>query len=1276
MAKRIVFVYCILGLSFDYLHGREFSSLVEDLTFQATYKIQTFANLRPQSISEIHETYHSGLLSARISQVVHEIEKGSGLIKTTSRKLIYYGEKRRLIEVQGEENDDGLDEQFYLPENGGSSSYDIKRDEDNADENIRVLAATYPLLSRLLLSGGTNELAPQLDLDSYMRRECLELAMRKLHYVCGLSRLLILIECLRDEFKLNETAERTTPHMTRNMAASLYSAKNVRLLSMGQFPVADQVSLDIQVTIPNERKCPSSATLPERFVPLSISLSFEPDIWVMINVFQFDVLGSDEHLSESNQAQSIFMLPVARGLGASLQNLLINEELSDLTDHLSSFSFRARLTGPNWYPTGARIESMFEDPLEMIVVYDSQLRVLAKQTSYPDRSKAVGDSWRLHSSQVVFDAKSGHKYHTMSRNYDSGDQLEVGEEQKWSACVTDLMSSDEVSAMESLGGSEFILHSEGSVFMGMANVRGVDCYVYEKLVDKLPIWLDLIDNNLDGEKYIILYLRASKQANSAYLHDMFRRGDRRTGQLMRVEIRLESAGGRADHFQLDVFSFEWSTHLVNDVPALLDVGRHCLASLANGRHIELDMLFQMEDQLDSKHDNELTKLRQLEDLRQHSVSMALADSYDITSSQQVDLATEWSPSNHLSVQLTVYELTDSYSEVQFVGFSRDLSSNLSPADNRFESISAEHCKWSALHTLEHFDESKVFMFCPHRFKCLLGDERWKPILKSKGQQSHQVKGLLSFEPQLSEQDALASVDVCRVSVVSRIKNSRSSSYYRQPAAVRQIDLEPTLSHLDWLNTHAVKSHLLDLRVDEQHNEQSLRMRLTRLKSKLNRRQPDYQEEPMWPIEGFGFSERQSIEPGQISLTPLSVSNIAQCHQVCLASDRCETYSTCHSLRSHKLTCILSALESRLFDANTMATLRQQVRQIGADDPLIAVNLTVKDGECPVQVQLRKSSLCHLRRRDHSDVYRYEMNSLEPIPAAKFLIYAKSSHECARFCLERNKLINELRVLISQAERSKGANVGSEVRDLRSELLLANGTNITTRPLAEFRQYGCYSFRFSQSSCQLLPLRDHLRLISSSSSLLGKWIQSGHDDDGHRSHAVLSKWLRWFESETPEDWRHQSRGFGFVEMDFYKLDFRLVFSPDKIAPGEPNTTTTIVSKRLEKTSLSECAWRCIELNGCKSFQSIGEESATLSPATCVLYNRAAVDACADHQAGDPESCWHFRLNDLGARILDEQRSQVELEDQRRADSHVMTSLFINISTLINEKNDDNRWQREE
>jgi hypothetical protein len=826
--------------------------ITKNLDFRAYYRAQTFVRALPISSSDVYESYHSALATGIIR---HTVQFEATQLSTGVTKYLYDSRGRKVVEFAGlklavDDGDELFHDDFCLFENGCTNSYASTGagDDDNGArhseryESIRLLPAGMNLDAKLLMAGADDSL-PRLNLDLFMSDECLDFFASKLHYINGVSRLLHLIECRREEFKLKPVDESLRGLGTRGIPSRQYRASKLTPLSAplvrgGAGPPIE--SLDVLVTVfdetmrQNRTARPAPTVLEPGFVPLSIVIEFEPSVSILVDVFQFESVGPDEHLSEpANGAHSIFMMPLGHpDLGrllysVSQQSYNAGDDDDDGYDNGSartgsrSFSFHATLTG-------SLLSKTFTDPIDLAVSYDAELRTLSSEMSFVDRSSLDGlNSYNRWTVRQLLDGQSSLRFHSMDSNFgyrrpvslstsvNQDDDAERG----WRSCATSHLAPNESELLLASGGELFTLN--GATYMGMALVRGIPCRVYERPLYKLPTLLGLGSED---------YAHTTVPQSDIYLASYVYTGQnqltgRRETKFVRSHIRLVGRTKEAPvrmSLVLELNSFTWAPSdlflggagggagsLASAESTL--VGRmtqDCLLVTPGVRHLDMQLWFGRqrangvvedvahgranmdESQRQQRLIQELQTNRQLRD---RAVTRMLTRALQISPVQQVDLASEIlaphdggrslsSPASSTStstaepavggrlaasergrkssdddrllyVKFSLYELWNDFVDVEFLGYALDLSMNTRfPANSAHYAIGArsysyDDCKWRTVHSLQPaadglkseygrrdddadgsmMNSVRLFMYCPKRLICILGDPSWLPM---------------------------------------------------------------------------------------------------------------------------------------------------------------------------------------------------------------------------------------------------------------------------------------------------------------------------------------------------------------------------------------------------------------------------------------------------------------------------------------------------------------------------------------------------------------------
>lgn len=1338
-----------------------FSSLTERLNFKVNYRVLSLANGLPIALVNVRESYHSSLATGLVKLMVHRRSSSQpSQVARNERKFYYDSESRRLVEFQRNRPaelaaDELLGDEFYLFENGGSNCYS-KRQDDNAShlrwqvQSVRLLPAGSTLDSLLLLPLTiADDTGPKLELNHFMRPECLVAIEKKLPYLNGLTRLLLLIECRRNEFKLAPDQDKhRAAGLTRGLASRLYEAKNLGPIAKGLASSAHVQHINMSLSVGEDCEAQqggSAHVLPSNCVPLSMALESVhagEEFLLLVDVFQFETLAPGEHVSESAAAdgRSIYLLPLNQLKLSHLLATARGREQEQSGQQHDQFSFRASLTVSRAYDSAARRVNSGE-PIELVTVYDGRANTMAVQMEFVDKSRSAGvlDGWMRDVVRTMYDGQSGTKYHFMRENfqYNNRDELNVERElsaewaNAWRSCATDKLNRFEADMLAREGGGE-MFQLAGASFMGTALVRGLLCHVFERRLASLPAFLALtsddyfhLDSLSTSEIFLQTYVAVGQLDEQHFLSgQMARTAIAADGKIMRLDVRVVSRSSEdMMSFRLELSAFDWSTHLVNDVPELANAAQECLMNNLDARHLDMELwldLVQAErwGSLAGEQLEALKLIRWDSSSREQAVARLLADALDFSPAQQVDLEAQFGQVDwrrplesqaQLGVKLRLFEQSDELLEVQFIGYAQDLSSPLGgPVDERVvelrvgaRSFSYDECKWRAAHTLSLPDDNlRLFMFCPLTSVCLLGDSQWLP---ARERHSIYIDGLLRYphpataragEPRtgrLDERCVLSSVQLkerhqAELAQVGRLNRRRP-----------QFDLGEQ-RQLDWLMAQqadgfeAIRQRQFELRVElapvaarlgegnvsrPERRLVSLPFKAARVKlsnrifSRSSTQASDQAQDEgasllTKPLAGLGYLEAAGEEAPEL----LTVSRLAQCSRACLQLHDCRSFSACH-LANAKLGCRFSSLawsDGREMEQLLALAQAKQSSRLAAS---LELELRTPHGEALestqaklVRVQFKRSQLCSLHARPQVELFEWRRDELEAaVPATSSLIFAQSAEQCARFCQERGRLVR----LLDQAKAGSNAT-------------LAGGQMLTSQ-----RELACTHFHFASadSYCKLLPAQNHWALLGLEHLLsAGLASQTPGPLEAPPSHRTVRRWREWFErSAQRKTWPSSvaTRRAELFELDFEQIfqahrGLRLELDEGRKLPDPAQAYQNRLQLDGAGQSVSDCARRCINTLGCRSFDvrlaaAAADHFARSSSAELCVLNAVSFAELADssrrpvfraaasgQEAGQAGLWWHYEPSELALDMLLEPREtsdseqaseSLEVEDTMRA-----------------------------
>lgn len=1187
----VLFVFLILKFNFDRFACEErFEPITENIAFKVSYEVQAFINGEPSLLTEIQEQYQHNLASAKIEQLSYD-----GNTRQVSRRFIFNGESRRIIEIG-----------------------DLSKDGANSKKPT-ILSEARQSFESVLLKLQTTDLMTQLNFDSFLTDNCLEKINKKLFYIKGITKLLNLIECRRKEIFLIDSKmqsdELNKITYTRNLKSRIYSSEKLLTLktrlddySINSLSSEAIKSVKISVTIAHKDVSfrfdgdkIKENHLPSRIVPLSISLQFDQGILLVINIFQFDALDLMEHMSITQSGVvSDFLIPIGSGLSdvlfysSSSFNENHNGKFSRRRKNVATktqFSFRALLTGR---------DLPFLNPVELLVAYDSENKMLVREISITDRSISLGDGWKTHKSRLVYDGESFTKFHIKNSNEDYTENHFIDSQKTigWQSCVTNSLSASESYILDGSSAASELFDLEGSTYMGIAEVRGIACYVYEKRVFRLPLWLGLGETEYsylnepttiaaENEIYLTFYESMSDYVGENYEDEeteRFRDSSTQNvystsrSKLIRLDINVikDSKGANNNegerslllNYILEMYSFDWSISLAHDELELFDISQECLLSNIHSKRVKLEI--SIEANLDEYNSRGFVLLKEDSKLCQDTVSRALSKSFPITKTEQVDLKTNIH-SNSLQASLYVYEIPEHGFISKFMAYAQDLSLG-SAAANSWEtgatSISFHECEWRAAHTLEpvklsnlandngiDYDEktSRMFMFCPKTLHCVLGDSSWSLINERKSFSNRQIKYPVDTE----------TLNRCIVTEVSAVRQS----------VVRHKNLRGK-SLIEWLIQKG-DERLIDTQIELKIEELSIATKTTNFKLS------QMEKESFEVFVGVGYETVLGLEP-------LIAFNMAHCSHTCLMLHNCASYSVCHHQKSGA-ECIFTTIDwTEPLKANE---LRKKTVTTQTGFPLL-IDVQLENNST-TQVKLKRSSLCNIYSQEHLSVFHHKENLLTSVGLHEHSQHAESIKDCAKFCLQRGNFFSNFRQTPS-----------------KSNIYILKGSQ---------REFTCNSFMFDREKkiCELKPIVE----LHSKKTLeyIESLIKRRENNQTRESAAAAAAAFGWKDSILKLRERIDSLP-AFSEFEIYELNFaqlfevnldeRLILTDEKEQLSSLSSSSSSSSAAYNElqvsipdTGVEKCAKLCLTREGCRSFDIYtltgGAQALIMKENTCVL-----------------------------------------------------------------------------
>lgn len=944
----------------------DFKPLTGDLSFRAIFKLRRVEQGKCELENEVYELYDSEARAASIWLRTKE----AGLAEVEQRRFVYLGQDVEIVE----EGENLLDlRELDKVDKGYDPIFDRSDTLLDEFEPIKVLSHSGDLF-QLLLGFKTESSSP--DISAFLDVKCKQQVNLKLEYIRGLSGLLHLIECRREEFKrLSEQKGRigSGPAIFtfegEPVGGTKYPNQNISISNL------QTIVLEVDS---------SEQNLPSRIIPSKISLEFKNGIQIFISVHKFDKVDVNSGINFDE-----FLIPPGRGYSKTLTPTWSKLPLSSVPHQSSDgFSFRASLSGPSL---------PLKFPVEQVVSFDDRMKLLAFQKTiiqgHPDSTgiKRVV-------TREVLDGQTGLKFHIMHSNNDHLNQPDVGPSNRyfWRSCAASSISRYSLEQLET--GHDTIFDTFGASFMGYASVRGVLCRVYEKRIYVLPPWLGLGDDEMyefskrPFDLYAVSYISASNLLKKD------------AGALMRIELRaLESSGQNMRlvwMIDVEVFSFHYKVGLSDfeEGSNLFSITDECLLSDPNLTHIDLMMSFKPYfPQANDTATQALLNLMKSSPNLQTSVLMNSLKSLDIARIQQSSLISLFDSEDNLRVSLTVNELPQVSSSVKILGFATDMSTwfeNSGYWSVGASSSSMADCEFRALHTLDPYQTSfdaknrQIYMFCPKSMHCVLIDKEITPGT------SLDIDSVLSYSKNTTTGNCvLAAIEIDTPESRRLVKDADKSG----KSLLKFTDQ----SYRDQLRSLPISMTLLNKASSSDKRENQLTMLLKHLEiSQLKTR---FTNDLTNRLRGFTYQYPEDVEP-------IELISSAQCSRLCNMHHECKSYSLCHrEYDSFKFDCLLSRVNWTDQDSvRAVTNLFDSPDVHESVDATIVVDMDIGKSNS-VEVKFIKSNLCsiHLRRVSSLFELKYSQGLTETYDKVH-LLHAEDVEQCADFCLNRASFINQVK----------------------------------------------------------------------------------------------------------------------------------------------------------------------------------------------------------------------------------------------------------------------------
>lgn len=1257
----LTLIACLINYAIEACLSREteYEFLTEDLSFKTIYRVQAYLNSRPAYINYIYERY-SQPSSASIWQSRHHWD-GEKFVETDLRQFLYSRREDKIVEIDRCASKGlRLNNDFSLFENGGSISYGSSAysqgptGSDEAIDSIKLVPNNSPFDSVMI----SNEIEGQipkvpLNLDNFLSDDCLVKINLKLRHIKGISRLLHLIECRRQEFRFYRTLT------SRDRKSREYVAQEIHAVRSDK--PNDQIT-KMSVTYTEEALMKSKdfqndeSKLPSRVVPDTMTFFYDSEYkgesknWLfIINLYQFETLSSTNSQNQDLNdhpisSHSVHMLPSAHGV---VELLPARKRIPEKAFGGRSFSFSAKVTG-------TRLP--FKQPLDLMVLYDAERKVLASQFSQVILgSSPVGAYTRLH-ARTVHDRRSGLIFHLMDHNYQYNVPNGGPKADSWASCATHELADQEVSLDKGLYDG---LDAAGTgTYLGRAIVRGIESDAYEKRLYRIPQWLGIQsswsrDAHTESGDLVFanLYVTAS---DTGQVNDLT---DRR---LLRLELNILSRGRNkiwqdklegmklVDKIQIEFYGFQWKSDGLENAFGvnLLELCRQ--ECMAKQRRVKMNILYEPINYIDRsepEYDNWLRLLQRDTEIRNGLISEALYNSYRIAPIQQTDLTTEWMDSENLRlrVELDVNELPRSTFSVQKVMDARDLTPRSvsrgsdtvkSPWINGATSVSMQECVWRAAHTLMAHDDvvsvdddysrqdddpslSKKIMYCPRTLHCVLGNTDWSNISLATRESMVLKDTLMTIVDYSNEPKE----DRCSIFIVSR----------RTVSNRRYGDTHGTL--VEWLRSG--QDLLLDKLIELKQVNVARSLKLRTAKLRVSKIYSDYgsYESNYLPLHGFGYDPR-AVDPSSAGderevdsnylYKPMVTKQLANCEHTCLMHHNCRSFSACHYASVDFDTDNENGFDSDSdsdSDSDESAGKSRLVcvfASLNWTDPVKLKQLsrlTTTDGTNEVErVGEISRHILELNVRRSNDDYEEEEEEEEERSTDRSVkvrlrrsplcsLHARSHWDLYRSASQNITDIRSSDTMLLASNYDQCARFCLTRAHLLTLLLKRSGKQLPETTGHQFlehtrysdREYGCRSFRYNSLTgyCALLPELNYTNYID---SLVG--------------YKQLSRLeLEWLEAT--KGMRKLAKVPNFAYFSTYVIDYDHLYVATERTRIEAHSNELVLQRSLDHQVTSNvCADECVRSRYCRSFDMrFTRTSAHLEAAAkgkCVLNAVAAFD----------------------------------------------------------------------
>lgn len=867
-------------------------------------------------------------------------------------------------------------------------------------------------------------------------------------YIIGPARLLFFIDKHAHEMKL-ETLD--TPLLIRNIPAQAYSFKYKTKYD----------TIDFKVLYSTD-----SLTANSRTTPISIYMIFEgamkgesEQIALVVDYFKFEIIESI-NAAGVDRVETWFD-PFMIEPATSCSQALASKAIDIFGDKIQSdvrCSFKANF-------------DVGKFPFSAYVSYDARSNILRYDLVDPKGTSGV--------KRQLFNLNQNKMYHVMERLSNSATEIDkilglgLDADSTRQCLSANILSSRPVKDIRPFSLGKLLVGSDKFVYMGRAQVNGIDVKVYETHSGGLPFWFEqpivyrsnrdnndnslhvrnpetgLLKSNINIQYTVLLYFAERDENHPLVMIELYKMDSVKSITWSKQTIKINNF----------VWDLDYRTAEGDNMEQLFSLQDVCSSSSQSENYYAKVKLLLESASVDSetvlsKSDVANNNIRYL------SLLAAIQETFNLPAQMIYDLESRIlkphnsvvsaGKTNKLLVAATfrVSEQVEDSVELVYLGqgkYNRLYKGE--PVNNLIRSFQA--CFFLAAHRKANI----YFGYNPATKRCIVileaittGDESNKPScfdLKPKEEMEiYRINHVKDKEPNYW---------------IRRMFYSRSKLEYLGS----KIKLEGLSNELT-NGIHSIDFIVKHYDVDESEYKRSIstgdKVEKNEYQIKTNK------------IDGYGLIigeyENKRVSPASLSSynwNPLSgdlgdkssAMTLQQCQAACAANLNCKSYSIC--LRDYELECIISSSSS--FRSPDVIKQIEENGRVAKRGDRVSVIL---NGIDHIKTDIIKNPTCELYNMNFMDLFKKGVSMTFYATFINRRIYpVKDLEECARLCVERN-------LLIWRNDIAQSGNVVSKF-DLKSEESKSSFLKTYMSHLKEFGEQINKAFHYlDRTKLQTLP----------------------------------------------------------------------------------------------------------------------------------------------------------------------------------------------------------------